>query len=279
MQEPTAAARAPRGGGPARARQGVRPCPPGTRVPGALRVCSLLRPGTGVSQSPSHHPQDPTDSGPYSPGTLRSLHPIPPGPHVPLIPCALDPIPPGPIPLCRQYPRDPTLPGRQTPRTPHPVPTGSLPRAPARPRPPRRDSAPAAKFLGTLPPVTHTMVQGPVLSAQPMGALGSRGGGQSAAAGQFPGPDRPSPPGPGGGDKRARRRRALPLPPPLRLRRLRAAAPRGRRRGERRAAGGAGGSRERGRSRAPGGAGCRAAEGRRYHAPGSPAPGHGRPVH
>ncbi|OPJ81451.1 ankyrin repeat domain-containing protein 9 [Patagioenas fasciata monilis] len=64
-----------------------------------------------------------------------------------------------------------------------------------------------------------------------MGARGSRGGGQSAAAGQFPGPDRPSPPGPGGGDKRARRRRALPLPPPLRLRRLRAAAPRGRRRG------------------------------------------------
>lgn len=44
------------------------------------------------------------------------------------------------------------------------------------------------------------------------GRSGGRGGRQSAADGQFPGPDRPSPPGAGGGDKRPRRRRAALRP-------------------------------------------------------------------
>lgn len=52
-----------------------------------------------------------------------------------------------------------------------------MPRPPPPPRgipaPPPRDSEPSAKFLGTLPPVTHAPAPGPVLPVQPMGGRGS----------------------------------------------------------------------------------------------------------
>lgn len=54
------------------------------------------------------------------------------------------------------------------PRDPPPRPRAS-PRPPPRPR----HSARPPKFLGTLPPVTHAVVQRPVLPPQPMGARGA----------------------------------------------------------------------------------------------------------
>ncbi|XP_055673478.1 basic proline-rich protein-like [Falco peregrinus] len=183
-------------------------------------------PGSAVSREAfiSEQTPDITPPGPRVPWIRHSPDATSPGRHAPgaLHPLATRPRDPAP--------RDPARSGPYTPGTPRPWAPPPAPHAPPPRRPPprpRRDSEPAAKFLGTSPPVTHAVVQGPVLSAQPMGARGSRGGRQSAAAGQFPGPDRPSPPGAGGGDKRAPRRRA-PLPPPappLRLRRPRAAAP------------------------------------------------------
>lgn len=145
---------------------------------------------------------DPSDSGSHVPRTLRpllsaSLSPRAPYPQDTTY---LDSKPLGPPdahPAGTPYPWDfiPLGTSISTPAGPHtPMPqepyipvtscswqTRSLrPGTPVPPPPPRgipapppRDSEPSAKFLGTLPPVTHAPAPGPVLPAQPMGGRGA----------------------------------------------------------------------------------------------------------
>lgn len=189
------------------------PCPRGL-----CALCSLhpLSPG-------SHTLRTPCTWTPYlwDPKPLHSWDFISLGPHTPGDPDPYTVGTPHPHTSGAPYPWNLSLPG-----TPIPTPPGPLSPYPATPMPPApapRHSRPAPAGLRALSQVSWNFAScdaragaGPRPPCAANGRPGCRGGGQSALAGQFPGPDRPSPPGRGGHKRAPRRRAALPLPaPPL----------------------------------------------------------------
>lgn len=225
---------------PGRARGCDTACP-GTRAPGhwpsAEAGCPTAaghRPA--VAQTPcaldpcvqARCAPDPAGSGSHGPGILRPLHPLAPGPHTPghHVPGLHTFGTPDPRNAGTSYPRTPQPQTSGTPypcdllllEAPVPSPGTSLPAAPA-----PRHSRPAPAGLRALSQVSWNFASrdaragaGPRPPGAANGRPGRRGGGQSALAGQFPGPDRPSPPGRRGGAIKgprggARRSRLPPL--------------------------------------------------------------------